>query len=88
MVNLKGAFYEKEAVIINNTAISFFTPFPSPVYKDGGTRAYTALTYKIVRWQRLQDSGKVFKKTKVYPIPLNFLTVDALWEKELEKIEP
>ena len=25
-----------------------FIPIPSGVYKDGGTREYTALTYKIV----------------------------------------
>lgn len=79
---------KKKLLLLIIPLFLFFTPFPSPVYKDGGTRAYTALTYKIVRWQRLQDSGKVFKKTKVYPIPLNFLTVDELWEKELEEMNP
>lgn len=29
-----------------------FVPIPSGTYKDGGTRAYSALTYKIVKWQR------------------------------------
>ena len=79
---------KKKLLLLIIPLILLFTPVPSPVYKDGGTRAYTALTYKIVRWQRLQDSGKVFKKTKVYPIPLNFLTVDELWEKELEEMIP
>ena len=79
---------KKLLLLIIPLILILFTPVPSPVYKDGGTRAYTALTYKIVRWQRLQNNGEIFKKTKVYPIPLNFLTVDALWEKELEKIEP
>lgn len=79
---------KKKLLLLIIPLILFFTPVPSPVYKDGGTRAYTALTYKIVRWQRLQDSGKVFKKTKVYPVPLNFLTIDALWEKELEEMNP
>ena len=32
-----------------------FVPIPSGTYKDGGTRAYSALTYKIVKWQR--DTG-------------------------------
>ena len=27
-----------------------FVPIPSGIYKDGGTRVYTALTYKIVKW--------------------------------------
>ena len=78
----------KKKLLLLIPLILLFTPVPSPVYKDGGTRAYTALTYKIVRWQRLQNNGEIFKKTKVYPVPLNFLTVDALWEKELEKIDP
>jgi len=79
---------KKKLLLFVALILILFTPVPSPVYKDGGTRAYTALTYKIVRWQRLQDSGEAFKKTKVYPVPLNFLTIDALWEKELEKIDP
>lgn len=79
---------KKKLLLFVALILILFTPVPSPVYKDGGTRAYTALTYKIVRWQRPQDSGEAFKKTKVYPFPLNFLTIDALWEKELEKIDP
>lgn len=27
-------------------------PIPTGVYKDGGTREYTALTYKVVDWNR------------------------------------
>lgn len=29
------------------------TPIPTGVYNDGGTREYTALTYKVVDWNRL-----------------------------------
>ena len=79
---------KKKLLLFVALILILFTPVPSPVYKDGGTRAYTALTYKIVRWQRLQDSGEAFNKTKVYPFPLNFLTIDALWEKELEEMNP
>ena len=79
---------KKKLLLFVALILILFTPVPSPVYKDGGTRAYTALTYKIVRWQRLQNNGEIFKKTKVYPIPLNFLTVDELWEKELEEMNP
>ena len=28
-------------------------PIPTGTYKDGGTREYTSLTYKIVDWNRL-----------------------------------
>ena len=58
-----------------------FVPVPSGVYKDGGTRAYTALTYKVVKWNRLVGSIRV-KKTKVYFLPNNFKSIDALWEME------
>ena len=34
-----------------------FVPIPTGQYKDGGTREYTALTYKIVNWNRLTEDG-------------------------------
>ena len=30
-----------------------FVPIPVGVYKDGGTREYTAITYKIADWNCL-----------------------------------
>lgn len=62
-----------------------FMPIPSGVYKDGGTRTYTALTYKIVKWQHLYGDGEIYKKTKIYPFPLNFKSLDSLFYRE-EKI--
>lgn len=51
--------------------IILFAPIPGSPCKDGGTRAYSALTYKIVKWQR--DTGSdVYKATKVYWLPNNF----------------
>ena len=60
-------------------------PIPSGVYKDGGTRVYSALTYKIVDWNRLHGDG-VFDETKVYFLPKNFSSVDALWKEELKNL--
>ena len=58
-----------------------FVPIPSGTYKDGGTRAYSALTYKIVKWQR--DTGSdVYKASKVYWLPNNFKSIDSLWAGE------
>jgi len=57
-------------------------PVPSGTYKDGGTKAYTALTYKIVHWKRLIGADGVYEKTRVYPFPLNFSSIDALWTGE------
>ena len=61
-------------------------PIPSGICKDGGTRAYTALTYKIVDWNRLTGDG-IYDKTKVYLFPNNFKSIDQLWYLEEEKVE-
>lgn len=58
-----------------------FAPIPIGPYKDGGTREYSALTYKAVKWQR--DTGSdVYKATKVYWLPNNFKSLDELWAGE------
>lgn len=63
-----------------------FIPIPSGVYKDGGTREYRALTYKIVVWNRLTGDS-VYDKTKVYFFPDNFKGIDSLWYYEEDEIE-
>ena len=60
-------------------------PVPSGAYKDGGTREYRALTYKIVDWNRITANG-VYEKSGIYFFPDNFLSVDVLWERETEKM--
>ena len=42
-----------------------FVPIPTGVLRDGGTREFRALTYKIVSWNRLYGED-VYKATKVY----------------------
>lgn len=56
-------------------------PIPTGVLKDGGTRTYTALTYKLVRWNHLHDGG-TYKALKIYPFPLNLMSIDALLSRE------
>lgn len=56
-------------------------PVPAGVLKDGGTRVYQALTYKIVKWNRLTDMG-TYSNTRVYPFPKSMLSIDELWELE------
>ncbi len=58
-------------------------PVPSGVYKDGGTRAYTSLTYKIVDWNVI-TADNIYDKIKIYFFPDNFKSVDELWQKEEE----
>ena len=61
-------------------------PIPSCVYKDGGTREYTALTYKIVDWNRL-NGYTAYDKTRVYFFPYNFKSIDDLWHCEEDNAE-
>ena len=63
-----------------------FIPIPSGVYKDGGTREYTALTYKIVDWNRLTGDG-TYNETRVYFFPYNFKSIGDLWYYEEDKVE-
>ena len=63
-----------------------FIPIPSGVYKDGGTRAYTSLTYKIVDWNCLTGDS-TYDKTKVYFFPNNFKSIDGLWYMEEDEVE-
>jgi len=63
-----------------------FTPIPTGVYKDGGTREYTSLTYKIVDWNRL-TGDTTYDETKVYFFPYNFKSIDGLWYYEEDKVE-
>ena len=62
-----------------------FTPIPSGVYEDGGSREYTALTYKIVDWNRLTTDGK-YEATKLYWFPNNFKSIDDLWANEEQEV--
>jgi len=64
-----------------------FVPIPKSPYRDGGTREYSALTYKIVCWNRLTTDG-VHNPAKVYWFPNNFKSIDDLWvyeEQEMAK---
>lgn len=60
---------------------ALFIPVPNGQYNDGGTREYTALTYKIVDWNRLTADG-VYQATRLYWFPDNFRSIDQLWEEE------
>ena len=58
--------------------VILFAPIPKGQYKDGGTREYAALTYKIVDWNRL-SADSIYDQTKIYWFPNNFKSIDALW---------
>ncbi len=56
-------------------------PVPGPVYRDGGTREYRALAYRIVVWNRLVDDG-IYHKVSFYPFPDSLRSIDELWDME------
>ena len=74
---------KKKRLIIGAIAILLLLiiPIPTGVLKDGGTRSYTALTYKLVRWNHLHDGGR-YQALKIYPFPLNLMSIDALLSRE------
>ncbi|MBQ9912241.1 MAG: hypothetical protein IJM49_04345 [Firmicutes bacterium] len=72
-------------------------PVPSGMYKDGGTRSYNALSYKIVKWMRLVPSelsayehpfikNGALSMTSVYFFPENFKSLDDLFGREMREI--
>lgn len=63
-----------------------FVPFKAQSYDDGGTKEYTALTYKIVKWNKITNSD-VYHKIRIYSIPKNFKSIDELWQIEEEQAE-
>ena len=61
-------------------------PIPTGVYEDGGTRVYSALTYKIVDWNRFVSADETYDATRVYFFPNNLKSIDSLWAYEEEKV--
>lgn len=61
-------------------------PIPTGVYKDGGTKSYSALTYKIVDWNRMVTADETYDATRVYFFPNNFKSIDKLWSYEADKV--
>ncbi len=62
-------------------------PMPVAKMKDGGSKEYIALTYKIIAWHREYDDDKIFEKTCIYFFPDNRLPVDELFDREMQKLK-
>ena len=85
---------KKKIILISSFVLILlilFLPIPRGTYKDGGTRDYCALTYRIILWNRLTDDfgrdaseGELttYHKTSVFWFPANFKSIDELWEIE------
>jgi len=65
------------------------------MYRDGGTREYTAVIYKVVKWRHLysyvDENGEVgygtYIKEVVYWLPDSRKSLDELWEIEKQNID-
>ena len=76
-------------ILLILVALFLFFPFSTGVMNDGGTVAYCAMTYSVIKWHRnmLDENGNpyVYEKTRVYIFPHNHRDIDDLWELEMEK---
>ncbi len=78
-------------IIVILVLAMIFVPFRVDTANDGGTKVYSALIYKIVKWSKLYDNSaagnnpQFYKNTAVYFVPDKFKDIDLLWEKEREK---
>ena len=87
---------KKKIIIIVSVVLILlilFLPIPRGTYRDGGTKDYCALTYRIVVWNRLTNDPSrdasvkeiiTYHKTSVFWFPKNFKSIDELWEMEYE----
>ena len=73
-------------IILIAVLVVLALPIPTGTYKDGGTKEYTALTYKIVDWNRM-TGDTIYDETRVYFFPYNFKSIDGLWYYEEDKVE-
>ncbi len=85
---------KKIIVIALVCLLILFLPIPRGPYDDGGTREYSALTYKIVKWSRTVsvydeegtvDRVDIYRNTSIYWFPNNFKSTEELWKTEYKK---
>lgn len=89
MVRMEGKAKKKLSkkiwipVVILVLLAVLLVPVSLGVMDDGGTRVYSALTYKVIKWHRLMGMGEdYYDATRVYVFPNNFKSVSDLWEAE------
>ena len=67
-------------------AAILFVPIPTGTLNDGGTKVYSALTYKIVDWHRMYND-EIYDETRVYFGADAWRSVDELFEDIEEDLE-
>jgi hypothetical protein len=76
------------------TIFVLLCPCPIPlIYKNGGTRDYPAILYRVVVWNVLLEDPTpegeyIHHRTAVYLFPVNFKSIDELWKIEKNRMNP
>lgn len=79
---------KKTKILLTVLIFLLLIPIPNGTLKDGGTKAFTSLTYKVVSWNKLVDANGIYHKTEFYIFPFNFLSLDTLWESKTDRFAP
>ena len=69
-------------IIVAVFLIILLVPIPSGTADDGGSREFTALTYKIIKWNHIVDADETYTGTDFYLLPDNFKSMSELWENK------
>lgn len=72
-------------LIITLILVTLFFPIKFQ-YKDGGTVEYSALTYKIIKWNKLKNYGRIKTGIDVILFPNNIHSIDY-YDTEIEPPE-
>lgn len=69
-------------IIVTVLLLIILIPIPSGTADDGGSREFTALTYKIVKWNHIVDADETHTGIDFYLLPDNFKAMNELWEEK------
>ena len=70
----------KKIIIIIIAVLLAGIIIPVPKTYADGTKSYSALAYKIVKWNRPFYKNLMFTQTEVYKFPHSLKSVDELWD--------
>ncbi len=71
---------KKKIIIIALAVLVSAAVVPVPKTYADGTKSYSALSYKIVKWNRPYYKSLTYTETEVYKFPRSLKSVDELWE--------
>ena len=80
MVNVKKVLMHLFLFIV---LLLLLIPFKVSKYKDGGTIEIMSMSYKIVSWNKYDDSGNKITKKTIYFFPQNYKSIEDLWKSSV-----